>query len=170
MTDQTPSEFPKNVLDADPQAFEDPLSNYDPPQYADLLERDLCEGTIAQMIKITPFATVSPEITIAEAVKRMAGEDSFALLVVDGDRLLGVVSERDMLEQVAESYEQVKDLPLRKVMTPEPEVVHLDDPPARAINLMATGGIRRLPVLDEDDRVVGVIGPKRTIAFLFEHL
>ena len=165
-----PEDYPDNVIHSDPEAFEDPLCNYDPPDYADDLERALCEGEIGEMLQMTPFATSSPDVTMEQAVKLMAGQDSFSLMVVENGRVLGVVSERDVLTQVAERYQEVKDKPLREVMTPEPAVVYANDPPAKAVNLMATGNFRRLPVLNEDDQIIGVVGPKRTTAFLFERI
>ncbi len=165
-----PNDYPENVIHTDPQGFVDPLSNYDPPVYEDDLERDLCEGQVGEMLRITPFAIISPDVTIEDTVRRMANEDSFALMVVEDGKLLGVVSERDVLDQVAERYDEVKGMALREVMTPEPAVVYANDPPAKAINLMATGGFRRLPVLDEDDRIVGILGPKRVTVFLFQHI
>ena len=167
---QIPEDYPDSVIRSDPEAFEDPLSNYDPPVYADKLEEEMCEGNISEMLEIAPFSTISPNDTIETAVKRMAGDSTFTLLVIDGEKLLGVISERDVLEQVAEQYAQVKDRPLREVMTPEPAYVRALDAPAKAINLMATGGFRRLPVLDEHDRVIGCIGAKRTTAFLFKRI
>lgn len=167
-------DFPENVIRSDPEAFEDPLSNYDPPPYADELERTLCEGDVGELIQMTPFATVSPDDTIEHAVKVMADDDSFSLMVVEGGKpegpLVGVLSERDVLEQVSERWDEVKDKPLRDVMTPEPSFVYANDPPAKVINLMATGNFRRVPVLDADDHVVGVVGPKRITGFLFEQI
>lgn len=167
---QIPEDYPESVIRSDPEAFEDPLSNYDPPVYADKLEEALCEGQLVGMLDIAPFSTIRPDDTIETAVKRMASDSTFTLLVMEGEKLLGVISERDVLEQVAEQYDAVKDRPLREVMTPEPAFVRAIDSPAKAINLMATGGFRRLPVLDEQDRVVGCIGAKRTTAFLFDRL
>jgi len=166
----TPPDFPESVLNSDPQDFKDPLSNYDPPPYADELERVLCEGAIGELIQVGDFIAVSPNTTIREAIHKMIVDEHFSVLVVEGGKLVGVVSERDVLRQVAERYDQVKDRPLREVMTPEPAVVYVNDPPAKAINLMATGGFRRLPLLDENDNIVGVIGPKRTTGLLFEHV
>ncbi len=167
---QIPDDYPDSVIKPDPQAFEDPLSNYDPPVYADNLEEALCEGRIGEMLDIAPFSAISPNDTIETAVKRMAGNSTFTLLVMEGEKLLGVISERDVLEQVAERYDEVKDRPLHEVMTPEPAYVRALDAPAKAINLMATGGFRRLPVLDEHDHVIGCIGAKRTTAFLFQRI
>lgn len=166
----TPADYPENVLNSDPEDFRDPLSNYDPPPYADELGRMLCEDEIGQLIEVGDFIAVSPDTPIKDAIHKMIVDEHFSVMVVQDGKVLGVVSERDVLRQCAQRYDEVKDRPLREVMTPEPAVVYTNDPPAKAINLMATGNFRRLPLLDENDHIVGVIGPKRTTGLLFEHV
>ena len=153
-----------------PGEFEDPLSNYDPPQYSDDLERMLAEETV-EVMNIRPFATVPCDSSIADAIELMAENDFFGLLVVDEDnRLLGIFSERDVLDKVADNYPIISGRPITDVMTRDPVCVYETDSPAKALNLMAIGGFRRVPVLDMNDRIVGIIGPKRTTMFLQEYL
>ena len=152
-----------------PGEFEDPLSNYDPPPYRDELERSLGEATVGQM-QITPFTTVESDTTVGEAVTIMARCNFFCLMVVEEDRLIGVFSERDVLNKAADDFSAVKNKPIRELMTPDPRVVYETDCPAKALNLMAVGGFRHIPVLGVDDRPVGIIGPKRTAAFLQQHI
>jgi signal-transduction protein with cAMP-binding, CBS, and nucleotidyltransferase domain len=152
-----------------PGEFQDPLTNYEPPEYADDLERWLCESAIGQM-QIRPFAQIGPEATVAEALKAMEAQSFFCLLVVEEDRLIGVFTERDVLNRVLDQYEKVKNKPVRELMTPDPLTVYETDPPAKALNLMAHGGFRHIPVLSVDDRPIGVVGPMRTTQALREHI
>ena len=152
-----------------PGEFEDPLSNYDPPDYADQFERVLSETKVAAM-DIKPFITTEPTTTIGEAIKLMANSDFFCLLVTENDRLIGIVSERDILNRVAEQLDEVRDKPLRDIMTPDPVVVYETDSPAKAINLMAVGNFRRIPVLGVDDKPIGILGPKRVTRFIQQYL
>ena len=55
-------------------------------------------------------------------------------------------------------------------MTPNPVCVYETDNAAKAINVMAVGGFRRVPVLNVEDRVIGIIGPKRTVRFLQDYI
>ncbi len=154
---------------SDTDEFRDPLSNYDPIVYDDGLELALCEAQVADM-QITPFATYSASLTIERAIETMATNDFFALMIVDEEgRLAGIFSERDVLVKVAEQYEQLKTHPVSEVMTPNPVVIYATDSPAKAINLMAIGGFRHLPVLGVDDRVVGILGPQRMARYIHEH-
>lgn len=147
--------------------YSDPLKDYSPPQYADELERSLADDEIGTM-KITPFDTISPDTTIGDAMAKMASMRIAALLVADGDRLAGIFTERDVLDKVAGHYDRLKDIPVSVVMTPDPVVAYTTEPPAKALNLMAIGGFRHVPVLDVDDKLVGVLGPRRVTAYLQE--
>lgn len=153
-----------------PGEFEDPLSNYEAPVFEDGLEEALCAATLKDM-KLTPFHTFPPTITVGEALRTMAEGDFYCLLIVDDEgRLIGLFTARDVLTKVAEQYEQTLDKPVSEFMTTSPQVVYETDSPAKAINMMAVGGFRHLPVLGVDDRVVGIIGPRRTTRYLFDHL
>lgn len=145
--------------------FKDPLSNYDPPVYADDLERSLSQDPVT-MMEITPFRTVPPHTKIQDAMRMMADEDIACIMIEDKGRLVGIFSERDVLNRIAEDYATMKDKPIRIVMTRDPVYIHDTDNPAVALNIMAIGGFRHIPVLDVDDRIVGIIGPIRVVRYL----
>ncbi|MEX2212880.1 MAG: CBS domain-containing protein [Phycisphaeraceae bacterium] len=149
--------------------FRDQLKNYDIAHPQDDLERALCEGIIRD-IHIAPFATTSPISTVEQAVRKMAGMNVGCLLVIENEKLVGIFTQRDLLMKVIENYEAMKGQLIREVMTADPVIVRDTDPPAKAINLMGTSGFRHIPVLDVDDKVVGLIGPRRTTAYLQKHL
>lgn len=150
---------------SDMSDFEDPLKNYDKPKYADDLERSLMEDPVTSM-EITPFKTVPPHTKIQDAMRIMADEDIACLMVEDKGLLVGVFSERDVLNRIAEDFKTMKDQPIRVVMTRDPVYIHDTDTPAQALNLMAIGGFRHIPILDVDDRIVGILGPIRVVRYL----
>ncbi len=145
--------------------FEDPLKDYSPRTYEDKMERSLCEGNVSEL-QTTPFITVDVNKTVAQTLQMMAERNIAYLMITDADRLVGIFSERDVLYKVAEQYEQIKDCPISQVMTPDPVSVYETDSSAKALNLMAIGGFRHLPVLNLDDKIVGVVGPRRVTAYL----
>jgi len=155
--------------ETDLQEFEDPLKKYNKPASGDALERALEEDPVTA-IAHKPFKSVPPETTVEAAMKLMVELDIACLLVTQGDRLVGVFSERDVLTKVTPDFEQMKREPIRRVMIGAPVVVHVTDSAAKALNLMATGSFRHVPILDVDDHVVGVIGPRRVTAYLQKYL
>ncbi len=150
-------------------SFSDPLSDYSPPEFDDSLEEALCDNDMTAM-DFTPMVTVNLETSVAKTMQILAETGVACALVIDDEQKLhGVFTERDVLDKVAEQYFMVKDLPVRVVMTHEPVCVYDMDMPAKALNLMATGNFRHVPVLDADDKLIGVLGPRRVTGFLSKY-
>ena len=145
--------------------FEDPLKNYSPPEDADEFEQSLIDGKVRDL-KIEPFMAVEPTMSVVEVLQRMAELDIACVLIVENERLRGIFSERDVLTKVVDRFAQIKDRPVQEVMTSDPAVVHRTDSPAKAINVMAVSGFRHVPILNVDDKVVGVLGPRRITTYL----
>lgn len=145
--------------------FEDPLEDYEPKTYNDLLEEALAEEAVAA-IRSKPYAEISPDKTVYGALQALAGLKVASLLVVENDVLVGVFTERDALERVAAKYNEVKNLPVRDVMTLNPVVVYETDPAGAALSAIAVAGYRHVPVLDINEKVVGVISPHRVFEFI----
>ena len=145
--------------------FQDPLDDYEPREYESPLEEALAEETVAA-IQATPYAEISSEETVSAALKALSGLEVASLLVVEKGRLVGVFTERDVLERVATDYEDIQNLPVRLVMTEDPVVVYDTDPACRALSAIATAGYRHVPVLNLNEEVVGVISLRRFLSFL----
>jgi len=147
--------------------FRDPLNNFDAPVYQDELEKAIAEDTVRSMT-LTPMRTVSPDTPVQDALKLMVEKDIACILVTDGPKLMGIFSERDVLTKLADHFEQVRHQPIRQFMTTEPVCGYETDSPATVINMMAVGGFRHVPILDMDDHVVGILGPRRVTRYLQE--
>jgi len=150
----------------DPVPFSDPLKNYEPQDYADSIERALAEEEVGA-ITHQPVATGKPDEKVGDVLKRMVEMDVACILVLDEqERLLGVFSERDFLNKVSERYAEACEQTLAELMTPDPVVVHLNDPPGEALAVMSVGSFRHVPLVDVDEKLVGIVGPKRMSAYL----
>jgi len=98
--------------------------------------------------------TVEPGTPLGEAARRMADRGVGAVLILDGDTLAGILTERDLLKAVAKGFSD--DARVSEWMTRHPETVEPDDATDHAAALMIHGGFRHLPVVDEG-RVVGIL-------------
>lgn len=101
--------------------------------------------------------TIDADKPISYAAKMMRDEDVGLAPVVEGDRLVGTLTDRDIaIRVVAEGHDpdstKVKDVASKDVVTIDPQQ-GLDE----ALRLMAEHQVRRLPVVEEDGRVVGVV-------------
>jgi CBS domain-containing protein len=99
---------------------------------------------------------VSPLDTIREAARTMKEIDAGFLPVGEDDRLIGMVTDRDIaVRGVAEG--RAPDTPVREVMSPEVHYVFADDSVEEVASRMGKLQVRRLPVLSRDKRLVGII-------------
>ena len=100
--------------------------------------------------------TIEPTATAEEAAKIMKSEDIGSLPIVDGDKLVGVITDRDLaIRVVAEGRgtdTTVGEIASKDVVTVDPEQSVED-----AARLMAEHQVRRLPVVEEDGRIVGIV-------------
>ncbi|MFG3496906.1 CBS domain-containing protein [Streptomyces sp. NPDC047928] len=114
---------------------------------------------MAQLVRevMTPgVAAVRPDASLVEAAQLMRAQDIGDVLVADGDRLVGVVTDRDItLRAVAEGADPLT-VNAQTVCTPDPVCVGPNDEVATAVELMRRHAIRRLPVV-EDGRPLGVV-------------
>ena len=145
--------------------FQDPLENYDPAKYDDAIQEALAEQTVVA-IQHEPLATIKPNITVVEAIDTLAGQHVSCLLVEEDGKLVGVFSDRDVLNKVALEYDAVKDKPVSDVMTTNPVFVYDTDPSAAALSVMAVSGYRHVPIVNIDGKLTGIASPQRVTAFL----
>ena len=99
--------------------------------------------------------TVSPSTTVGEAVALMAQNKIGSTVVMDGNRLAGIFTERDTVRAISQSH----DAPGHEVsswMTREPMTVSPDEDTEKALETMLSHGFRHLPVV-QDGEVIGIV-------------
>ena len=102
----------------------------------------------------TGLLTVDATATLTDAARQMDSRGVGAALVMNGDRLSGILTERDVLRAVATG--EVEGTKVGAWMTHDPDTVAPDERPGHAAAIMIHGGFRHLPVLD-GDKPVGII-------------
>lgn len=112
--------------------------------------RQLLEAKSPDVIAITPDAPV------IDAIRLMAERGVGALLVMEGPRLAGILSERDYARKVVLQGRSSKDTPVREIMTHEVVTVAPGDSIGHCMQLVTDRRIRHLPVVDADG-VAGVL-------------
>ena len=153
----------------DQEVFEDPLENYEPHMFNDALERALDEKPVSA-IHSSPVSSISADTKVSDAIEHMRAKEVACLLVVEDQKLMGLFSVRDVLNNVAEQYDAMKDLPVSEVMTSKPIFAYDTDASGAVLSVMAASGYRHVPVLDSQQAVVGIVSPQRVLDFLLTHL
>jgi len=100
---------------------------------------------------------VAPDATIASAAARMRDLDVGALPICNNDRLEGMVTDRDIAIRAVADGRDPKSTTVRDVMTPNLVYAFDDQDVEEAADLMREHQIRRLPVLNRDKRLVGIV-------------
>ncbi|MEP7206539.1 MAG: CBS domain-containing protein [Casimicrobiaceae bacterium] len=103
--------------------------------------------------------TAAGTATVFEAATAMKQQGKGAMLVLEGTRLIGIVTERDIVFRVVALGRNARDTRLAEVMTPQPQTIHPDKPFVHALRMMHEGGFRHLPVI-EDERPLGVLSAR----------
>ena len=100
--------------------------------------------------------TVRPDQTAREAASFMLRADAGAIPVAEGERLLGMITDRDIaVRGVAEGHGP--DTPVRELMSNDMVCAHIDDDIEDAANKMSEAQVRRLPVVDQDERLCVIV-------------
>ena len=114
--------------------------------------------TVRQLLADKPAEVhaVAPEAPVIEAIRLMAAKSIGAVLVLRGDALEGILSERDYARKVVLQGRSSKDTPVRDIMTAEVITVSPGDSAEHCMQVVTDGRIRHLPVI-EGGQVVGVV-------------
>jgi len=100
--------------------------------------------------------TVRPDQPVQEAASFMLSADAGSIPVTDGDRLIGMITDRDIaVRGVAKGYGP--DTPVRELMTDEVICARHDDDVGDVASRMSSAQVRRLPVIDGDERLCGIV-------------
>jgi CBS domain-containing protein len=116
-------------------------------------------SSIDQILKNKPSKAVhaiGPDETVYEAVRKMAEHNIGALLVMDGDAIVGIVTERDYARKVALAGRSSKDARVADIMTTQVLCVGPRQTTQECMALMTNHRLRHLPVLDED-KLIGLV-------------
>lgn len=116
-------------------------------------------GTVRDILQVKGHAVYSirPDDTVFEALSVLVDKNVGALIVLDGDQITGIFSERDYARRVIVKGRASKETLIREIMTENPVMVMEDDSIEDCMVKMTEKHIRHLPVTDGQQRLVGMI-------------
>ena len=111
--------------------------------------------------------SIGPEVSVYDAIAKMAQEEVGALVVLEGESLVGVVSERDYARKVVLQGRSSRDTKIKDIMTTRVAYARPDQSVEDCMAMMTEKHIRHLPVMD-GDKLLGVISIGDLVKFIIE--
>ena len=109
--------------------------------------------------------------SVSEAIDLMQEGRFGGILIVDKQKLVGIITERDLLVHLMGKQMNPSDVVVEDVMTPSPESLHASDPIAYALNIMHLGRYRHIPLLDDESGYpIGVVTSKDIVSHFAKFL
>ncbi len=112
--------------------------------------------TIRDLMTSNP-TTIEPDKTVVDAAKLMGDEDAGLIPIVEGRKLVGTITDRDIATRVVAESKDPQSTKVRDVMTSRLVTIDPDQDLDEALRLMAQHQVRRLPVVEEDGKIVGIV-------------
>ncbi|WP_135079311.1 CBS domain-containing protein [Terasakiella sp. SH-1] len=112
---------------------------------------------VPDVIKECRCLTILPDKTVHQAAALMTNENIGALVVVKGTRIVGIITERDLMRKVVAVGLEPDATLVKDVMTPNPDTVTGDMLSGQALDMMVEKGYRHLPIVDEDQKPIGMV-------------
>jgi CBS domain-containing protein len=131
------------------------------------LAKNLKIESVSRLHPTPPFK-IGPQQTVGDAVALMRREGVGCVLICEGERLVGIFTERDLLRRVLAPGKALT-VPVAECMTRNPVAVNPKEAIGAAVRRMEEGGYRHLPVVDNAGRPLSVLSVKRIVHYLVEH-
>lgn len=109
--------------------------------------------------------TVGPADTLGHAIGELKRYAIGAIVVMDGDAMIGILSERDVVSELAEHGAAALDAPVSSAMTAQPKTCSPSDPLLVVTKRMSDGNFRHIPVIDINGQLVGMLSIRDVVAF-----
>ena len=129
----------------------------------------MAQQIITDVISNQSLMTLGTDSTVREASKIMGLKKISAILILEDENLIGIVTERDMTAKVLATKLDPDTTTLKTIMTADPDTLRPTDPPASALELMNSKGYRHLPILDEG-KLKGIVSIRDLYSFFVHQL
>jgi CBS domain-containing protein len=133
------------------------------------VERALLKDRVA-ILQPRPAITVSPSDTVDMALNLLSKNRIGCVLVVDGDTLVGILSERDVVLRIGPDIEQVRLRPVSDFMTPNVQTLESSAKVAFAVHMMDLGHYRHVPIVDDRGKLKGIISVRDILRYLADRI
>ncbi len=128
------------------------------------MNASLVKSKVKSLDPKAPFY-LSKDASVKDAVKSMKEHQMGCVLIKDGEKWAGVLTERDVLRSLSRNVD-LKNMKVTELMDDYPTYLYEDDSAAYALNEMSVGGYRSLTVVGKDNQPCGIL----TIEHILDHI
>lgn len=114
-------------------------------------------GTKVRDVMTTRPRAVTSDTSVTQVAELMEAEDVGSIPVLEGEQLTAIVTDRDIVLRAVAKGKDPRGMPVREVYSTEIVTVGPDQDLSDALQIMAANQVRRLPVVDAENRLVGVV-------------
>ena len=136
------------------------------PKKNDAIQFALMAQAVSDLLTGADLLVCKPSDTVQKIVKIFQKEKKNCVLIYDKKKMVGILSNRDLVLRVAGRYKDLSKVTVKEVMTQNPAFVRPEDPLAFAMNKMSLGGYRHVPVLRADGTPVSILLIKDVLRYL----
>ncbi|HXF90385.1 MAG TPA: CBS domain-containing protein [Candidatus Nitrosotenuis sp.] len=108
---------------------------------------------------------VTEDVLLQKVVELMSEKNYGCAVVVQNKKVVGVFTERDLMRRVVAKHLDPSKLTVAEVMTKDPHVAHLQDDISESMRRMSQGRFRHLPIVDENENLVGILSQGDFVAY-----
>ncbi len=116
----------------------------------------------------TPLRTTTQEESVAEAAKKMVEAGIGALVVVEGDELIGIISERDIMNKIVASERDPRTVKVKEIMTTPVVTVSMDEDVNNALSTMTKKQLRYMVIVDGENKPVAMLSFRDLFMYCLE--
>lgn len=146
-----------------------PLRDLDVPQPTEGLQKHIMQDAV-KLLNLAHPVNVQVDDSVAQTIELMKHHRVGCALVLEGEKLAGIFTERDLLFKLAGTGQDLERLTMREVMIPDPAKLKVEDTMATALHKMSVGGFRHLPVVTDDDTPIGVVSIKDILGYICQQV
>ena len=130
------------------------------------LDKGITPNDPLSTLKQEKFVVLNEQITLREAIKNIQRYHIGCILLEKDNKITGIFTERDIVQNIVGNRHNLEKEYVLDYMTKSPDVLHLQDPIAFALNKMISGGYRHIPIVDNEEKPIGLI----TMQDIINHL
>ena len=140
--------------------------NVPSPKRGEKMQQVMLTEPISELVTGKDLLVCANDDSVLKIVQILQKEKKDCVLVFKQRKLVGIISQRDLLVRAAGGHKDLSKVKAEEVMTPNPEVVRPENPIAVVLNKMAMGGFRHVPVMNPDGTPMSIVSIKDVLNYL----